>query len=98
MKNIATLESIGSAHGDYPATTVPLESSDKITILGVPVILAGTPFSAHPHATSGVPHSGTAIATGGKVTVGGKAVVLEGDAISCGSTVVGGSSLLTIKV
>lgn len=81
-----------SGHAGFPPTTSS-QSSSKVLVGGQPVILHGHTFETHCNSSC---HVGTAIAGSSKVIIDGKALCMTGDKLSCGDTIISGSSKLTL--
>lgn len=94
MPGIATKNSVCSGHDGF-ASRPPAEAVDFFTVNGVAVLVDGNAYPSHTDGTSS--HPGNAVSTRPWFTVGGKAVVCEGDPVSCGSTVTSGEPLLSVS-
>lgn len=88
MANVAVIGQ-STAGGILTANASPC----KVTIGGKEVALNNCTVASH---GPGAHMSATVPATESKVTVGGIAIVLEGDVATCGDAVAGGSSKVTI--
>ena len=89
MSGIGTKNSVCSGHGGFPSRP-PAESVDFFTINGIGALVDGNAYPAHSDGNS--THPGNALSTRPWFTIGGKAVVCEGDPVSCGSTVTSGDA------
>lgn len=93
MPNIATLNSICSGHGGFPARP-PVEGEPLLLIQGIAVLVDANQYATHTDGNS--THGGQAISSRPWFTVNGKGVVCVGDPISCGSTVAVGDPLVKV--
>lgn len=93
MAAIAIKSSVCSGHGNFPARP-PVQSESLLTVNGVPVLVDGDLFAAHTDGNS--THDGSATSSRPWFTVNGKAIVCVGDALTCGSTVASGDSLVNV--
>lgn len=91
MGNGIVVGNIGSDHGGFPPTPVTA-GSGTVKFDGVPAARLGDPLA--PHSKPKHPPHGRTIAGGsGKVMIDGKPAARAGDAVSCGGSLVGGSSV-----
>lgn len=94
MSSIGTKNSICSGHGGFPSRP-PAEAVDFFKINGIPALVDGNAYPSHSDGNSS--HPGNAISTRPWFTIGGRAVVCEGDPVSCGSTVTNGDALFDVS-
>ena len=94
MTAIATLNSVCSGHDGFPPRPA-VSGEPKFKVNGIPALVDGSPFASHTKPNSS-PHGGVAIGTKSNFKINGKAVVLVGDPISCGSTVATGDPAFNV--
>lgn len=87
MSQIATLNSMGSGHGGFPANP-PITSEPLMTVDGISVLVDGTLFA--PHTDGNSTHPGIGLTSRPWFTVNGKGILADGDTISCGESINGG--------
>lgn len=90
--SIAVHVATTSGHNGFPPTQ-SLSGNSKLLVEGMPTIMHGTPFAVHCNSSC---HSGSAISSTSKLTIGGVAVCVSGDKLSCGDTIVSRSSKLVL--
>lgn len=83
-----------SGHGSFPPQDIT-EGSPNVFINGKPAVRVGDKVSNH---TDGLgSHDGSVSQGSSNVFVNGKAKVRKGDSVSCGGTVVDGSSNVLVN-
>ncbi|MGL4886690.1 MAG: type VI secretion system PAAR protein [Aeromonas veronii] len=91
-KKAATVGDIGTDHDGFPPTPI-IEGSQDIIIDNKPAARVGDKLA--PHAKPGSPPHDRTIASGSKtVFFNGMPAAITGGGISCGGTVIGGSSVI----
>lgn len=90
-KPAAIMSNQGSDHAGFPPTPITAGSGD-VFIDGMPCARVGDPLA--PHSKPNHPPHGRAIAAGAaSVLVNNKPIAIHGSAITCGGTVIAGTSV-----